>query len=160
MFKVIIVNDVVLVSFLLALVVVFLVKLWSRVFVSLLLTLNSYFPNDMFYIKKEVPRPILEVESGDVFSSEKGNNLLSFSSRKSNNLMNIMNKVHERSLRIVSCDNRSFKSLLSMCKEITIYQINLQVLMTETYKIIENFFIYINIKIIYIYKLLYIYIYI
>ena len=50
-----------------------------------------------------------------------------FSSRKSNSLIN---KVHERSLRIVSGDNRSsFKSLLSKCKEITIHQRNLQVQM-------------------------------
>ena len=59
-----------------------------------------------------------------------------FSSRKSNNLIN---KVHERSLRIVSGDNHSsFKSLLSKCKEITIHQRNLQVLMTESYKIING----------------------
>ena len=70
-----------------------------------------------------------------------------FSSRTSNNLIN---KVHEKSLRIVSSDNHSsFKSLLSKYKEITIHQRNLQVLMTETFKIIkgisrpimENFFI-------------------
>ena len=70
-----------------------------------------------------------------------------FCSRKSNNLIN---KVHERSLRIVSGDNHSsFKSLLSKYKEIAIHQRNLQVLMTETYGIInglslpimENFFI-------------------
>ena len=70
-----------------------------------------------------------------------------FSSRKSNNLIN---KVHERSLRIVSGDNHSsFKSLLSKYKKITVHQRNLQVLMTETCKIInglstpimENFFI-------------------
>ena len=42
-------------------------------------------------------------------------------------------------LRIVSGDNHgSFKSLLSKCKEITINQRNLQVLMTETYKIIND----------------------
>ena len=59
-----------------------------------------------------------------------------FSSRKSNNLIN---KVHERSLRIVSGDNHSsFKSLLSKYKEIAIHQRNLQVLMTETYKIING----------------------
>ena len=59
-----------------------------------------------------------------------------FSSRKSNNLIN---KVHERSLKIVSGDNySSFKSLLSKCKEITIYQENLQVVMAETYKIING----------------------
>ena len=70
-----------------------------------------------------------------------------FSSRKSNTLIN---KVHERSLRIVSGDNHSsFKSLLSKYKKITVHQRNLQVLMTETCKIInglstpimENFFI-------------------
>ena len=70
-----------------------------------------------------------------------------FYSRKSNNLIN---KLNERSLRLVSGDNHSsFKSLLSKYKEITIHQRNMQVLMTETYKIInalsppimENFFI-------------------
>ena len=59
-----------------------------------------------------------------------------FFSRKPNNLIN---KVHERSLRIVSSDNHSsFKSLLSKYKEITIHQRNLLVLMTETYKIING----------------------
>ena len=59
-----------------------------------------------------------------------------FCSRKSNNLNN---KVHEKSLRIVSGDNHSsFKSLLSKYKEIAIHQRNLQVLMTETYKIING----------------------
>ena len=33
---------------------------------------------------------------------------------------------------------RSFKSLLSKCKETTIHQINLQVLITETCKIING----------------------
>ena len=59
-----------------------------------------------------------------------------FSSRKSNNLIN---EVHERSLRIASGDNHSsFKSLLSKCKEITIHQRSLEVLMTEIYKIINR----------------------
>ena len=58
-----------------------------------------------------------------------------FYSRKSNNLII---KLNERSLRIVSGDNHSsFKSLLSKYKEITIHQRNMQVLMTETYKIIN-----------------------
>ena len=44
-----------------------------------------------------------------------------------------------RSLRIVNGDNHSsFKSLLSKYQEITINQRNLQVLMTETYKIING----------------------
>ena len=64
--------------------------------------------------------------------------ILMFCSRKSNNLIN---KVHERSLRIGSGDNHSsFKSLLRKHKEITIHQRNLQVLMTETYKIINGLF--------------------
>ena len=59
-----------------------------------------------------------------------------FSSRKSNNLIN---KEHERSLRIVRGDNdSSFKSLLSTCEEITIHQSNSQVLMTEAYKNING----------------------
>ena len=59
-----------------------------------------------------------------------------FSSRNSNSLIS---KVHERSLRIISGDNHSsFKSLRSKCKEITIPQRDLQVLMTETYKIING----------------------
>ena len=62
--------------------------------------------------------------------------ILMFCSRKSNNLIN---KAHERSLRIGSGDNHSsFKSLLRKHKEITIHQRNLQVLMTETYKIING----------------------
>ena len=45
----------------------------------------------------------------------------------------------ERSLRIVRVDNHSsFKSLLSKWKEITIHQINLSVLMSETYKVIND----------------------
>ena len=56
--------------------------------------------------------------------------------KKSNNLIN---KEHERSLRIVRGDNdSSFKSLLSTCEEITIHQRNLQVLMTEAYKNING----------------------
>ena len=74
-----------------------------------------------------------------------------FSSRKSNSLIN---KVHERSLRIVSDDKHSsFANLLSNCKEITIHQRKLQVLMAKTYKIINGisspiffFFFYITRK--------------
>ena len=52
-----------------------------------------------------------------------------FSPRKSNNLIN---KVRERSLRIGSSDNRnSFKSALTKCKETSIHQRNLQLLMTK-----------------------------
>ena len=59
-----------------------------------------------------------------------------FSLRKSNNLLS---KVHVRSLRTVSGDNHSsLKNLLTKCKETTIDQRNLQVLMTEDYKIING----------------------
>ena len=45
----------------------------------------------------------------------------------------------ERYLRIVRVDNySSFKSLLSKWKKITIHQINLSLLMSETYKIING----------------------
>ena len=57
-----------------------------------------------------------------------------FCSRRSNNLINI---VQERALRITYNDQQTdFKSLLSNHNEITIHQRNLQVLMTEIYKII------------------------
>ena len=71
-----------------------------------------------------------------------------FSSRKANNLIN---RIHERSIRIVSGDNESnFENLLEKNKEITIHQRNLQVLMIEVFKIInryappimDNFFIF------------------
>ena len=62
--------------------------------------------------------------------------ILMFSSRKCNNLIN---KLCEWSLRIVSGDNHSsFKGLLYKCKEVIIHQRNLQVLMTETCKIING----------------------
>ena len=48
------------------------------------------------------------------------------------------NKVQERALRITYKNQLTdFKSLLSDHNEITIHQINLQVLITETYKIIN-----------------------
>ena len=71
-----------------------------------------------------------------------------FSSRKSNNLIN---KIHERSIRIVSSDNYSnFENLLEKNKEISIHQRNLQIVMIEVFKIIngyappimDNFFIF------------------
>ena len=52
-----------------------------------------------------------------------------FSSRKTNNFID---RIHERSIRIISGDNESnFENLLVINKEITILQRNLQVLMTE-----------------------------
>ena len=59
-----------------------------------------------------------------------------FCPRRSNNLINI---VQERALRITYNDQQTnFKSLLSNHNEITIHQRNLQVLMTEIYKIIND----------------------
>ena len=60
-----------------------------------------------------------------------------FSSRKSNNLIN---RIHERSIRIVSSDKESnFKNLLEKNKEITIYQRYLQILMIEVFKKINGY---------------------
>ena len=54
-------------------------------------------------------------------------------------LSNLINKVQERALRITYNDQlTNFKSLLSNHNEITIHQRNLQVLMTEIYKIINH----------------------
>ena len=59
-----------------------------------------------------------------------------FSSRQSNNLIN---KVHERSLSLITNDeNSSFETLLQNNKDITVHQRNLQILMTEVYKIIKR----------------------
>ena len=59
-----------------------------------------------------------------------------FCPRRSNNLINI---VQERALRITYNDQQTdFKSLLSNHNEIIIHQRNLQVLMTEIYKIIND----------------------
>ena len=59
-----------------------------------------------------------------------------FCSRKSNNLIN---KIHERSLRIVTNDkNSNFEDLLKSNNEITVHQRNLKVLMTEVFEIING----------------------
>ena len=59
-----------------------------------------------------------------------------FCPRRSSNLIN---KVQERALRITYNDQLTdFKSLVSNHNEITIHQRNLQVLMTEIYKIINH----------------------
>ena len=56
-------------------------------------------------------------------------------SRESNNLIN---KIHERSLRISYKDQKtSYQNLLETHNELTIYQRNLQELMTENYKIVN-----------------------
>ena len=59
-----------------------------------------------------------------------------FSSRTSNNLIN---KAHDRSLRLITNDeNSSFETLLQNINDITVHQRNLQILMTEVYKIIKG----------------------
>ena len=58
------------------------------------------------------------------------------SSRKSDNLIN---KVHKRSLRLITNDlNSSFETLLQNYKDITVHQRNLQILMIEVYKIFKR----------------------
>ena len=60
-----------------------------------------------------------------------------FSLGKANNLIN---RLHEISIRIVRSDNESkFENLLEKNKEITIHPSNLQLLMTEVYKIINGY---------------------
>ena len=60
-----------------------------------------------------------------------------FSSRKANNLIN---RLHEISIRIVRSDNESnFGNLLEKNKDITIHPSNLQLFMTEVYKIINGY---------------------
>ena len=59
-----------------------------------------------------------------------------FCSRQLNNLIN---KVLERSLRLKHRDEtRDFQQILREQNEITIHQRNLQVLMTEVYKIVNS----------------------
>ena len=59
-----------------------------------------------------------------------------FSSRQSDNRIN---KVRESSLRLITNDeNSSFETLLQNNKDITVHQRNLQILMTEVYKIIKR----------------------
>ena len=59
-----------------------------------------------------------------------------FCSRQSNNLIN---KIHKWSLRISYKDQKtSYHNLLETHNELTIHQRNLQVLMTETYKIVDG----------------------
>ena len=59
-----------------------------------------------------------------------------FCSKQSNNLIN---KVHERGLRLTYRDEtKDFQQILREQNEITIHQRNLQVLMTEVYKIVNG----------------------
>ena len=59
-----------------------------------------------------------------------------FSSRQSSNLIN---KVHERSLKLIYRDEtKDFQQILTEQNKITIHQRNLQVLMTEVYKVVNS----------------------
>ena len=59
-----------------------------------------------------------------------------FCSKESNNLLN---KIHERFLRITYKNQKtSYHNLLETHNELTIHQRNLQVLMTEIYKIVNG----------------------
>ena len=58
-----------------------------------------------------------------------------FCFRQSNNLIN---KVHERALKLIYQDNCNFQVLLEKQHDFSIHQRNLQVLMTEIYKIVNG----------------------
>ena len=55
--------------------------------------------------------------------------------RQSNQLIN---KIHERTLRLIYQDNSNFKVSLENQKEFSIHQRNMQVLMTEIYEILND----------------------
>ena len=58
-----------------------------------------------------------------------------FCFRQSNNLIN---KVHERTLKLIFKDNYNFEVLLEKQHDFSIHERNLQVLMTEIYKIVNG----------------------
>ena len=58
-----------------------------------------------------------------------------FCFRQSNNLIN---KVHERALKLIYQDNSNFEVLLEKQHDFSIHQRNFQVLMTEIYKIVNG----------------------
>ena len=53
----------------------------------------------------------------------------------SRNLNNNINRIHERALRLVYQNNLSFSELLDLDNSVTVHQKNLQVLVTEIYKV-------------------------
>ena len=53
----------------------------------------------------------------------------------SRNLNNKINRIHERALRLVYHNNLSFSELLDLDNSVTVHQKNLQVLVTEIYKV-------------------------
>ena len=53
----------------------------------------------------------------------------------SSNLNNKINRIHEQALRLVYQNNLSFSELLDLDNSVTVHQKNLQVLVTEIYKV-------------------------
>ena len=53
----------------------------------------------------------------------------------SRNLNNKINRIHEQALRLVYQNNLSFSELLDLDNSVTVHQKNLQVLVTEIYKV-------------------------
>ena len=53
----------------------------------------------------------------------------------SRNLNNKINRIHEGALRLVYQNNLSFSELLNLDNFVTVHQKNLQVLVTEIYKV-------------------------
>ena len=71
-----------------------------------------------------------------------------FCFRQSNNFIN---KVHERALKLIYQDNCNFEVLLEKQHAFSMHQRNLQVLMTEIYKVVNGiapskFSIYVSLK--------------
>ena len=54
---------------------------------------------------------------------------------QSRNLNSKINRIHERALRLVYQNNLSFSELLDLDNSVTVHQKNLQVLVTEIYKV-------------------------
>ena len=53
----------------------------------------------------------------------------------SRNVNNKINRIHERTLRLVDQNNLNFSELLDLDNSVTVHQRNLQVLVTEIYKV-------------------------
>ena len=53
----------------------------------------------------------------------------------SRNINNKINRIHERTLRLVDQNNLNFSELLDLDNSVTVHQRNLQVLVTEIYKV-------------------------
>ena len=82
---------------------------------------------------------IYAVRHGNKFLNSSSHNINTASTHITSNINNLINKIHERSLRISYKDQKtSYHNLLGTHNELTIHQRNLQVLMTEIYKIVNG----------------------